>query len=92
MRPADPKPDAFLTVAECAAIVRLTKPDPILAAIARGELAAVDVSTSRGRPTWRIRRADFDAFLEGRRATPPAPVEKRRTRRKREEPGQVQYF
>lgn len=43
----------------------------VLAAIDRGELVASNIGGGRGaRPTWRIRPADVDAWLESRRRHP----------------------
>ena len=51
----------------------------VLGFIHRGELRAVDVSTSRGeRPRWRISRSDLQRFLDGRACAPSVPAPKRR--------------
>lgn len=64
-------------------------PDKILSMIGRGDLAAFNVASNpAGRPRWRIRMADVEAFETGRAAAPREP--KRRRRRK---VGQVtEYF
>jgi len=57
--------------------------------IRSGELAAVDVSESRGRrPRWRVSQEALDAFLASRGNRPPAKV----TRRRRKSPGVTEFF
>ena len=58
--------------------------------IRSGELTAVDVSESRGgRPRWRIRRADLEAFLLRRQSQKPAePIRRRR----RQDEGVIKFF
>jgi excisionase family DNA binding protein len=74
---------SFLSPAAIAARLGLAKPTPVLAWIRNGELKASNVGTNpSGRPTWRIAEADFDAFVERRRAV-PAPAVERRVRRTR---------
>ena len=62
----------------------------IAAWIASGELIAVDLSESRGgRPRWRIRRSDLEAFLLRRQSQKPAePIR----RRKRQDTGVIKFF
>ena len=61
----------------------------IVAWIRRGELRAIDVSsTPGGRPRYRIAPADL-AIFEQARATGPTP---KITRRRRKDPGVTQYF
>lgn len=57
--------------------------------IASGELIAVDLSESRGgRPRWRIRRSDLEAFLLRRQSKKPAePV-----RRRKRQTGVIEFF
>jgi excisionase family DNA binding protein len=83
---------SFLTVREVCDRLRLSKPDSVLSSIKLGDLPAVDVSGSPGRPTWRIRESDFEAWLERRRAVPPAPTPTRRTRARKLAGGVTQYF
>lgn len=54
--------------------------DKVLAWIRSGELHAVDLSTvQNGRPRWHIARADLEAFLSRRAATPtPKPARRRK--------------
>jgi hypothetical protein len=61
----------------------IVKDDVVLAWIHSGELRALNVSSGKGRPTWRIAAADLDAFEERRRAVPvSATTSPRRARRK----------
>jgi hypothetical protein len=79
-------PDAtFLTPADVAAKVNARKVDLVLGWIHSGQLKATNIgSNPTGRPTWRIDPADLEKFLESRRATLAAKVEKRSRRPKRE--------
>lgn len=55
--------------------------DKILVWIHRGEMRAVDVSTTRGgRPRYRVSEEDLEDFLDRRAVTPP-PSKQRRSRR-----------
>jgi hypothetical protein len=59
--------------------------DGVYVLIRTGQLAATNIgSNPTGRPTWRIDPADLKTFLDSRRATPAAKVEKRSRRPKRE--------
>lgn len=63
----------------------------VLAWIARGELAAINVADrADGKPRWRIPEAALETFLAGRAARPATPV--RRVRRRRTESAVKQYF
>jgi excisionase family DNA binding protein len=75
---ADP---THLTTRQVADRLGLADTDAVLAWIAAGQLAAVNVSAGPGRPTWRIAATDLDTFLAGRRAVPTPAV--RRSRRSR---------
>lgn len=56
--------------------------DSVLAWIHSGELRAIDSTMGRGqRPRWRIHRADLEAFLT-RRAASPEPRRRRSPRRR----------
>lgn len=80
----------FMSVADCQAELGLKSPKPILKAIETGELAAVNVSSGKERPRWRIAADAWESWLESRTAKPvPKPI----GRRKRPQPSRVtQYF
>lgn len=68
----------FLTPAEVAAELGLTR-DVVLCWIHQHMLVASDVSRRAGqRPRWRIDRADLDAFLASRRTIQAEPKPSRR--------------
>jgi len=70
--------DIWITPPEAAAEIRV---DPCVVRnwIEKGELIASNVADSSAhRPRWRIRRLDFDLFLESRRPQPRLPVPRRR--------------
>lgn len=70
------------TPPEIAARLRV-KPEKILAWIRSGALKAINVAGRLGgRPRWRILPEDLTAFLDSRRATPPAPLKLARQRRR----------
>lgn len=72
---------AWLTPPQIAKELRIRE-SKVAAWIRSGELIAVDVSERRaGRPRWRIRRDDLDAFLGRRQSQPPSPKPIRRRRR-----------
>jgi hypothetical protein len=76
---------AYLTPADVAAKVNARKVDLVLGWIHTGQLRATNIgSNPTGRPTWRIDPADLATFLDSRRATPSAKVERRAHRLKRE--------
>jgi hypothetical protein len=56
--------------------------------IQRGELRAINVGDGAKRPRYRISPADLAAFEASRCVQPPAP----RVRRRRADPGIVQFF
>jgi hypothetical protein len=65
--------------------------ESIIALIRLGDLPAIDVSVSRGRPRFLIDLADIAIFEQRRTVRPPEP----RTRRRRQlkiEPECVKYF
>jgi hypothetical protein len=64
-------------------------PSTIIALIRQGQLRAIDVAISRGKPRFLIDLADILAF-EARREVQP-PIRRQRCRRKRTEEG-IQYF
>lgn len=72
----------FLTPADAAAELPV-KVDAIYGWINSGELKATNVAATRnGRPTWRIRRSDWEQFLAARESRPPvAPAPRQRRRR-----------
>lgn len=87
---ADQGGPAYLSPRGVADRLGLAKTDTVLAWIASGELAAVNVGTGTGRPTWRIAAADLAAFLQRRQAVPalkPGPAPRRKRRK-----GVTQYF
>ena len=67
------------------------KPSSIIALIRTGELRAIDVSVSRGRPRFLIDLADIAIFEERRTIQPPIPRTRRR-RRSSMEPEGVKIF
>ncbi|MCY2987629.1 MAG: helix-turn-helix domain-containing protein [Planctomycetota bacterium] len=83
---------AYLTASECAVLLRCRQ-SKVLAWIRAGELPAADVSEhpGTGKARWRIAKADLDAFLAGRRPTPPATAGSRRKSPKRPT-GWVEYL
>lgn len=48
--------------------------------IANDDLRAINVSSSPGRPTWRVRPEDLDAWLASRSTTPQAPTSRKAKR------------
>ena len=73
---------SYLTVRQICQRLTLAKSDSVLSAIRSGDLAAVNVSAGKGRPTWRIAPDDFERFLVNRRAVPAVKLERRTRRRK----------
>lgn len=70
-----------------------TNAEIVISWIHAGQLGATDVSAAGSkRPTWRIDPADLAAFLESRRAKPPAPVDRNRRRAKRPLAGVKEFF
>ena len=63
----------------------------IIGLIRLGDLPAIDVSVSRGRPRFLIDLADIAIFEERRKVQPPEPRTRRRRRTKTETEG-VKYF
>lgn len=59
----------MLTINQTADQLSLCR-DHVYRLIQQGSLAAYNIATGDQRPTWRIRQADIDAFLSGRRNTP----------------------
>ena len=83
----------FLTPAEVASRLGLTKVDVVRSWISNGELPASNVASDlRGRPTWRIREQDLNDFLERRRTVPAAAEPVRRRRRPRDPEPVTRYF
>ena len=76
------KTATYLTVADVAAKLGLSKPDLVLAWIHRGELSAVNVALNHGgKPRWRIDADALEQFLAAR--TPNAkPIMTRRRKAK----------
>jgi excisionase family DNA binding protein len=73
----------FLTVKDICKELGFDRPEPVLAWIHAGELAAIDVSRpGASRACWRIRREDLDAFLLRRQSKPPVPDASRKPRRR----------
>ena len=67
------------------------KPSSIIALIRQGELRAIDVSVSRGKPRFLIDLADIAIFEERRTVQPPERRTARRRRPKTEAEG-PKYF
>ena len=55
----------YLTPPEVARLLRV-KPEKVRAWIDRGELQAIDVSDTVGRPLYRVSATDLDAFIRRR--------------------------
>lgn len=72
----DPSLPLFLTVKLIAEILGV-RTHAVTALIARGDLPASDISLKGSKPRWRIRREDFESWLERRKAKPPAPRRRR---------------
>jgi excisionase family DNA binding protein len=67
--------DTYLTPADVAARLNITKVETVYAWIHSGALKAVNVSTGL-RPTWRIAAGELDAFVERRQAVPAVRAER----------------
>jgi excisionase family DNA binding protein len=81
----------YLTVSKVAARLGISKVEVVLAWIHNGELLATNVgSNPKGRPTWRVCEADFEAFVNARRAVPTVKPERRARRRR--QGYTVEYF
>ncbi len=71
-------PSAMLTPPEVAQQIGIDA-EKVRTWIATGELRAVNIAERvSGRPRWRIRPDDLEAFLESRTAAPAAPARRRR--------------
>ncbi len=82
-------PDRMIGVSDVATRLAV-KPQTVLAWIRGGELAAVNVARANGgRPRWRIRESDLDAFLAARQ---PQPAAGRPRRTRRVTTGVIQFF
>lgn len=69
---------AYLTPREAAELLQVKK-DHIYLWINSGRLPASDMSLHiGGRPRWRIKASDLDAFVESRQAPPPARPRRRK--------------
>lgn len=80
----------YLKPPEIAKLLRVGG-DAVLRWIHSGELRASDTTMGRGqRPRWRIHRADLEAFLTRRAATPP-PKRAQRPRRQAAD-GVIQFY
>jgi len=66
-------------------------PESIIALIRLGELRAIDVAVSRGRPRFLIDLADV-AIFEERRTVQPSTPRPRYRRRSKTEPDGAKYF
>jgi excisionase family DNA binding protein len=71
---------SLLTPSDVAKTLAVKKVDSVYRLIATGALKAMNIAAGASRPTWRIREADLDMFLESRRAIPPQPVVRRASR------------
>lgn len=65
------------------------KADTVLAWIRSGSLIAIDVSTARKLPRWRITAESLARFEESRSSQPPVVVERRKPSKK--DKGYVKY-
>jgi len=79
-----------LTPPELAARLRV-KPSKVLGWIKTGELPALDVGNGRKKPRFRISPEAIAAFEAARTSRPPAPAPAAR-RRRRTDPGVIQFF
>jgi excisionase family DNA binding protein len=66
---------AYLTIDQASGVTSICSAT-LRRAIKVGELRAFNVSKGAGRATWRIDRADLDAFMRTRQAEPVATLEK----------------
>lgn len=69
-------PPRTFTVAQIAAQM-LVKPHRVLGWIHAGALIAVDLNAGTGKPSWRVRADDLDAFLAARATKSPTPSKSR---------------
>lgn len=76
------------TVPEIATALKV-KQARVLAWIHTGTLLAVDLNAGLGKPSWRVRADDFDAFLAGRTVYPKAPSNRGR---RRTNPSVIEFF
>lgn len=58
-------PESWLSPSDVSRMLQVGKP-LVYAWISRGRLPAVDFGSGDGRPTYKVRRKDFDAFLASR--------------------------
>jgi hypothetical protein len=95
----------FVTVRYVCDLLGLQKTGPVIDAIHRGELKAVNISpaesrprkgvekkTDKARPTWRIAPEDLAAWLESRRAVPTVATPTTRAKRRKATTAVTQYF
>lgn len=87
MTTAEQTTPAFLTVPQLAESLGCDQAK-ILHWLHTGQLAGVNIAENpHGRPRWRIRKSDWEAFCQARsnQAPAPAPRQQRRRRRVRDE-------
>ncbi len=79
-------PDEWMIPAEATAELRM-RSSKVYSLIRRGLLRAVDVSErpGTGRPRWRIRRSDLEAFLATRQPIPPVTSRRRNAAKPRKD-------
>ncbi|CAN5424018.1 hypothetical protein BH11PLA2_BH11PLA2_44010 [soil metagenome] len=82
--------ERYLTLREVGDRLAMTSLKGLVKAIRSGELAAINVSSGAGRPTWRVSDEALAEFLALRRAVPVVKQE-RRTRAKKLE-GVIKFF
>jgi excisionase family DNA binding protein len=84
------EPPLFLTPPAVAEMLGISA-EKVLTWVRNGDLRAVNVATRLGgRPLWRIRRTDLEAFLAAREN--PPRVERSPRRRPRCDPNLIEYF
>lgn len=83
-------PTDLLTVAEVARYLSMSD-DQVRSLIASKKLVALDLSQSGGRATWRVRKADLDAYINGSPASATATPTRRKNRQQADN-GQVKKF
>lgn len=83
-------PAKYHTIRQCAERLGLTKDLPLLRAIERGELKAVNVGSGLVRPTWRISEEALQDFIDRRTSKPTTPADRRKRKRQIDEA--IEFF
>lgn len=68
---------AFYTPPELAELLGID-PKKVIGFIRDGDLLAVNLARTKGKPRWKISRESFDRFLASRQSQPSPPMTKRR--------------